>query len=105
MCTHPSLVSQLAREDHRQMLATASRRQLRHGHGRPATGNGNGAGPIICRAAMAIAGAGLAAVAGSTTGPGLAAGDGGASGRPRATAAQSGWQTDQPPRGVQSQRT
>jgi hypothetical protein len=94
MYTHPSIVSQLAREHHRQMLAAASRRQLRRGQGRQATGTANGAGTIIRRAAMAIAGAGLAAVRGSATEHDVAAGDGEASGRPRATAEKSGWQTD-----------
>ena len=83
MSTHPSIVSQLAREHHRQMLAAASRRHLRRGQRRRPTGTANGAGTIIRRAAMAIAAAGLAAVGGSATGHDVAAGDGEASGRPR----------------------
>ncbi len=94
MCTHPSIVSQLAREHHRQMLAAASRRQVRRGQRRQATGAANGAGTIIRRAATAIAGAGLAAVRGSATEHDVAAGNGEASGRPHETAAVSGWQTD-----------
>ena len=94
MCTHPSIVSQLAREHHRQMLAAASRRQLRRGQRRQATGNANGAGTIIRRAATAIAGAGLAAVRSSAPEHHVVAGDSGASGRPHETAAMSGWQTD-----------
>jgi hypothetical protein len=67
MFTHPGLTSQLAREHHRQMLAEASRRQLRRRHGHQATRNASGAGKIIHRIATAIAGAGIAALPTSTT--------------------------------------
>jgi hypothetical protein len=67
MFTHPRLTSQLAREHHRQMLAGASRRQLRRRHGRQATRNAGGAGKVIRRVAAAIAGAGIAALPSSTT--------------------------------------
>ena len=67
MFTHPGLASQLAREHHRQMLAEASRRQLRRRHGHQATRNASGAGKIIRRLAAAIAGAGIAAFTNSTT--------------------------------------
>ena len=67
MCTHPDLTSQLAREHHRQLLAEASRRQLRRRHGHLATRNASGTGKIIRRVAAAIAGAGSAALPGSTT--------------------------------------
>ena len=67
MFTHPGLTSQLAREHHRQMLAEASRRQLRRRHGHQATRNASGAGKIIRRIATAIAGAGIAALPTRTT--------------------------------------
>jgi hypothetical protein len=67
MFTHPGLTSQLAREHHRQMLAEASRRQLRRRHSHQATRNASGAGKIIRRIAAAIAGAGIAALPNSTT--------------------------------------
>jgi len=91
MFTHPGLTSQLAREHHHQMLAEASRRQLRRRHGRQATRNAGGAGKIIRRLAAAIAGAGIAALPKSTTGPRepLAAGEP-AAGRPYPAAALSG---------------
>jgi hypothetical protein len=66
MFTHPGLTSQLAREHHRQMLAEASRRQLRRRHGDQVTRNASGAGKIIRRVAAAIAGAGIAALPSST---------------------------------------
>jgi hypothetical protein len=66
MCTHPDLISQLARDYHRQLLAQASRRQLRRRHGHLATRNASGTGKIIRRVAAAIAGAGSAALPGST---------------------------------------
>lgn len=69
MFTHPGLTSQLAREHHHQMLAEASRRQLRRRHGRQATRNAGGAGKVIRRLAAAIAGAGVAALPDSTTEP------------------------------------
>jgi hypothetical protein len=94
MFTHPGLTSQLAREHHRQMLAEASRRQLGRRHGHHTTRGVSGAGTIIRRAVMAMAGAGLTAGRGSTTEHDVAAGDGEASGRPRATASLSGWQAD-----------
>ena len=49
MFTHPGLTSQLARDHHRQMLAEASRRQLRRRHSHQATRNASGAGKIIRR--------------------------------------------------------
>ena len=82
MFTHPGLTSQLAREHHRQMLAEASRRQLRRRHGHQATRNASGAGKIIRRIATAIAGAGIAALPTSTTEHRWAGGDSGASRRP-----------------------
>jgi hypothetical protein len=56
MFTHPDRIGQLAREHHHQMLAQASRRQLRHQHGRPAAST-----QIIRRLAAAIARAGVVA--------------------------------------------
>ena len=67
MFTHPDLTSQLAREHHRQMLAEASRRQLRRRYSHRATSTANGASKIIRRLAAAIAGAGIAALPNSTT--------------------------------------
>ena len=55
MFTHPDLISQLARDHHRQMLAQASRRQLRRQHDRPAARTANGAGQIARRPVTAIA--------------------------------------------------
>ena len=63
----PGPTSQLAREHHRQMLADASRRQLRRRPGHHATRKASGAGKIIRRVAAAIAGAGIAALPSSTT--------------------------------------
>jgi hypothetical protein len=63
----PGPTSQLAREHHRQMLAEASRRQLRRRHGHHATRRASGAGKIIRRVAAAIAGAGIAALPSRTT--------------------------------------
>jgi hypothetical protein len=37
MFTHPDHLGRLARDHHRQLPTYASQRQLRHGHGRPAT--------------------------------------------------------------------
>jgi hypothetical protein len=54
MFTHPGRLGQLAREHHRQMLARASQRQLRHQHGRPAAST-----RIVRRLAAAIARAGV----------------------------------------------
>jgi len=53
MFTHPDRIGQLAGEHHHQMLAQASKRQLRHQHGRPAART-----RIIGRLAAAIARAG-----------------------------------------------
>jgi len=53
MFTRPDRIGQLAGEHHHQMLAQASKRQLRHQHGRPAASI-----PIIGRLAAAIARAG-----------------------------------------------
>ncbi len=50
MFTHPGSIGQLAREHHRQMLAQASHRQLRHQHSRPAAST-----RIIRRLAAVIA--------------------------------------------------
>ena len=47
MFTNPGLTSLLAREHYRQILAEASRRQLRRQHGHQATSNASGAGRII----------------------------------------------------------
>ncbi len=96
---HPNLAGQLAREHHRQMLAEAGQRQLRHRHRQQAARNAGAAGTIIRRVATAIAGAGIAAGRSSTTGHQLAAGDSEATSRtpadrPQATAAMPGWQAD-----------
>jgi hypothetical protein len=96
MFTHPGLTSQLAREHHRQMLAEASRRQLRRRHGHQATRNASGAGKIIRRIATAIAGVGIAAL--STTehhlGRWRQRSQPQASRPAHATEALSGWQMD-----------
>jgi hypothetical protein len=97
MFTHPGLTSQLAREHHRQMLAEARRRQLRPRYGRQATRNASGAGKIIRRVAAVIAGAGIAALPSSTTEHHLSRcrqQSQPPARRLRATAALSGWQTD-----------
>ena len=52
MFINPNLATRLAREHHRQLLAEASQRQLRHQHSRPA------ATRMIRRLATLIAGAG-----------------------------------------------
>jgi hypothetical protein len=68
MFTNPDLATRLAHEHHRQMLAEASRRQLRRRCSHQATRNASGAGTIFRRIATAIAGAGIAALPASTTG-------------------------------------
>ena len=55
MFTHPDDLGQLARENHRQMLAQASQRQLRRQHGQQATRTTPAAGTIIRRLATLIA--------------------------------------------------
>ncbi len=55
MFTHPDRLGQLARENHRQMLAQASQRQLRHQHGQQAIRIATAAGTIIRRLATLIA--------------------------------------------------
>ena len=55
MFTHPDQIGQLVRDHHNQMLAQASRRQLRHQHGRPAPSTANGAAQIARRPVTAIA--------------------------------------------------
>ena len=49
MFTHPDRIGQLASEQHHQILAQASQRQLRHQHGRPAAST-----RIVRRLAAAI---------------------------------------------------
>ncbi len=55
MFTHPDRLGQLARQNHRQMLAQASQRPLRRQHGQQATRTATTAGIIIRRLAALIA--------------------------------------------------
>ncbi len=61
MFTNPDLASRLAREHHHELLAQASRRQLRHQHGRSALGTPGPAARITRRLAAAITGVGSVA--------------------------------------------
>jgi hypothetical protein len=54
MFTQPDRIGQLATERHTQMLAEASRRQLRHQHGHPSPATRGGTG-ITRRLAAVIA--------------------------------------------------
>jgi hypothetical protein len=75
MFTNPGLTSLLAREHYRQMLAEASRRQLRRRYGHQVIRNAGGAGKFILRVAAAIAGAGIAALQAAPPRTTSAAGD------------------------------
>jgi hypothetical protein len=55
MFAQPDRIGQLARENHNQMLAEASQRQLRHQHGHPAPATSGPATRITRRLAAAIA--------------------------------------------------
>ncbi len=55
MFTQPDRIGQLAREHHNQMLTEASRRQLRHQHGRPTPAAQGATTSITRRLAAAIA--------------------------------------------------
>jgi hypothetical protein len=61
MFTQPDRIGQLARENHNQMLAEASQRQLRHQHGHSAPATPGAATRITRRLAAAIAGFGSVA--------------------------------------------
>ena len=61
MFTHPDRIGQLARENHRDMLAEASQRRLRHQHGRRPGRTRDAATRISRRLAGALARAGVVA--------------------------------------------
>jgi hypothetical protein len=60
MFTHPDQLGRLARENHRQLLAQASKRQLARQRGCPAPRTQGGADRLARRLAVAIARAGAA---------------------------------------------
>jgi hypothetical protein len=60
MFSHPDRIGQPARENHRQLMAQASRRQLRRRHGQQAARTATAAG-VTRRLAAAIARAGAVA--------------------------------------------
>jgi hypothetical protein len=62
MFSHPDRIGQLARENHLQMLAEASQRQLRHQHSQQTARTATVAATIIRRVTTAIGSARTSAV-------------------------------------------
>jgi len=62
MFSHPDRLGQLARENHRRMMAEANQRQLRRQHDQQATRTATAAATIIRRVTTAIGRAGTAAM-------------------------------------------